>query len=247
MGTLTRVVSSGPSPDPRRSSPSTRSYWSRRTFELAPPQRASSRSEVGRVERRGARPRQPVPVRRRGRSVRCGGSGRQWMRYAGSTDRDLVTGIAATTTPPERGSTCASFPRTDSCRGAPHTHGTVNAACGWRTCRSRWSLRPVLGSEGRTRWCGPPRAASDRAWPSLDDSVLPAGPPGTAVGSCRTPSDCRDFAGRFRSCPAVVTAGLGSSTRSGPLELIDLRSVGVARRIHRRVCGDTVVTRGRSV
>ena len=47
-----------------------------------------------------------------------------------------------------------------------------------------------------------------------DDSVLPAGPPETAAGSCRTPSDWRDFAGRFRTCPAVVTAGLGSSARA---------------------------------
>ena len=52
-GMLTRVVSSGPSPDARRSSQSTSSCWSRRTFEQAPPQRASSGSAVGRVERRG--------------------------------------------------------------------------------------------------------------------------------------------------------------------------------------------------
>ena len=50
---LTRVVSSGPSPDARRSSQSTSSCWSRRTFEQAPPPRASSGSAVGRVERRG--------------------------------------------------------------------------------------------------------------------------------------------------------------------------------------------------
>ena len=52
-GMLTRVVSSGPSPDARRSSQSTSSCWLRRTFEQAPPQRASSGSAVGRVERRG--------------------------------------------------------------------------------------------------------------------------------------------------------------------------------------------------
>jgi len=50
-----------------------------------------------------------------------------------------------------------------------------------------------------------------------DDSVLPPGPPRTAAGSCRTPSDWRDFAGRFRTCPAVVTAGLGSSARAAHL------------------------------
>ena len=31
----------------------------------------------------GARPRQPIPVRRRGRSVRCGGPGRQWDALCG--------------------------------------------------------------------------------------------------------------------------------------------------------------------
>ena len=61
------------------------------------------------------------------------------------------------------------------------------------------------------------RAAKGGVRPGVavtDDSVLPAGPPGAAAGSCRTPSDWGDFAGRFRTCAAVVTAGLGSSARA---------------------------------
>ena len=61
------------------------------------------------------------------------------------------------------------------------------------------------------------RAAKGGVRPGVavtDDSALPAGPPGTAGWSCRAPSDWRDFAGRFRTCLAVVTAGLGSSARA---------------------------------
>ena len=99
MGTLTQVFSSGPSPGPRRSSPSTSSYWSRRTFELALPQRASSRSAVGRVERRG---RGLVSLSRFGDRIDQSVAATlvaSGIRYAGSTERDLVTGIAANDNP----------------------------------------------------------------------------------------------------------------------------------------------------
>ena len=77
-----------------------------------------------------------------------------------------------------------------------------NGECGlWMAnMRSQWNLRPVGGVR--------PGVAV------TDDSVLPAGPPRAAAGSRRTPSDWRDFAGRFRTCAAVVTAGLGSSVRA---------------------------------
>ena len=71
------------------------------------------------------------------------------------------------TGPRARGSTRASNSGTDSCPGAPHTHGTVNAACGWRNMRSQWSLRPALRIGSEDPACGPARAASDRAWPLL--------------------------------------------------------------------------------
>ena len=113
----------GPSPDPRRSSPSTSSYWSRRTFELAPPQRASSRSAVGRVERRG---------RGLGSLSRFGDGVDQsvvaalvasGMRCAGWTERDLVTGIAATTIPPERGWTAHRRPLAQGILRLPRARG----------------------------------------------------------------------------------------------------------------------------
>ena len=96
---------------------------------------------------------------------------------------------------------------------------TRNGECGlWMAnMRSQWSLRPVLRIGSKDPACGPARAGKGGVRPGVavtDDSVLPAGPPRTAAGSCRTPSDWRDFAGRFRTCPAVVTAGLGSSARA---------------------------------
>ena len=77
---------------------------------------------------------------------------------------------------------------------------------------SQWSPRPVLRIGSKDPGCGPARAVPGVA--VTDDSVLPAGPSRTAAGSCRTPSDWRDFAGRFRTCAAVVTAGLGSNARA---------------------------------
>ena len=64
-----------------------------RTFEEAPPQRASLAASNG-----GVRPRQPVPVRRRGRiSLLWRPPLVSGTRRAGSTERDRVTGVAATT------------------------------------------------------------------------------------------------------------------------------------------------------
>ena len=79
-----------------------------------------------------------------------------------------------------------------------------------------FAVEPAARSSDRKQGSGV-RAGKGGVRPGVavtDDSVLPAGPPRTAAGSCRTPSDWRDFAGRFRTCPAVVTAGLGSSARA---------------------------------
>ena len=80
--------------------------------------------------------------------------------------------------------------------------------------RSPWSLRAVLRIGRKDPVCGPARAASDRAWPSLTTASCRPDLRGRRLVRCRTPSDWRNFAGRFRTCPALVTAGLGSSARA---------------------------------
>ena len=151
------------------------------------------------------------------------------------------------TGPRARGSTRASNSGTDSCPGAPHTHGTVNAACGWRNMRSQWSLRPALRIGSKDPACGPARAASDRAWPSL--TIASCRPDLRADGGWFV-SDAFRLAGLRRSVPHLSGGGDGwprVECAGCPLELVDLRGVGVARPIHRRIGGDTVVTRVGSV
>ena len=71
---------------------------------------------------------------------------------------------------------------------------------------------------------------------------------GTQLGSL-----CRDHLRNGRNDGIALLdverdAGEGSTPlRLRPLELVDLRGVGVARPIHRRIGGDTVVTRVGSV
>ena len=82
---------------------------------------------------------------------------------------------------------------------------------------------------------------------AVTDDVLPAGPPRTAAGSV---SDAFRLAGLRRSVPHMSGGGDAwprVECAGCPLELVDLRGVGVARPLHRRIGGDTVVTRVGSV
>ena len=160
-GMLTRVVSSGPSPDARRSSQSTSSCWSRRTFEQAPPQRASSGSAVGRVERRGEA------------SGACRGSAtgsisllwRPWSPVGcgvrGRPDAIASPGSLQRQPPPERGSTPSPRPRCPDChratphaRGSTHRHPSATRAAPSRPARTGVNPGPCAGTP---RLVGPPR------------------------------------------------------------------------------------------
>ena len=160
-GMLTRVVSSGPSPDARRSSQSTSSCWSRRTFEQAPPQRASSGSAVGRVERRGEA------------SGACRGSAtgsisllwRPWSPVGcgvrGRPDAIASPGSLQRQPPPERGSTPSPRPRCPDChratphaRGSTHRHPSATRAAPSRPART--GVNPPRRCAASHRRC-PPR------------------------------------------------------------------------------------------
>ena len=74
----------------------------------------------------GARPRQPVPVRGRGRiSLLWRPAVVSGMRRAGSTERDRVTGVAATT--PRQNGDQPGLVRTSRCPcpGSPHARGST--------------------------------------------------------------------------------------------------------------------------
>ena len=164
---LTRVVSSGPSPDARRSSQSTSSCWSRRTFEQAPPQRASSGSAVGRVERRGEasgacrrsatgsisllwRPWSPVGCGVRGRPDAIASPGSLQRQPPAGTGMKRRRGWEAPRkdgrAPQQRGWTVGRGHERDRVRGSP-AHAGMDP--------SRPCVRSARGRLPRTRGDGP--------------------------------------------------------------------------------------------
>ncbi len=145
------------------------------------------------------------------------------------------------TGPRARGSTRASNSGTDSCPGAPHTHGTVNAACGWRTCVRSGACGPFFGSEGRIRCAG--RQGRRPTGRGRHLRQRPASR--TSADGGWFVSDAFRLAGLRRSVPHLSGGGDGwprVECAGCALELVHPHGVGVARPIHRRIGGDTVVT-----
>ena len=205
---LTRVVSSGPSPEARRSSQSTSSCWSRRTFEQAPQQRASSGSAVGRVESR--RPGAPAAASP-GRAVSALGHLVEEDRAAGG---QLQQPLAVLRRAGERAPRMAPN-SSDSNSSSP----SKAQLTGTNTARPRV---PPHGSPGRSAPCR--------------CRTLPRRPPGTgmrprAVSSPSGPASARS---RRRAAPrraarrrlVRTTTGRRRATSSRVrVELIELRVV----------------------
>ena len=126
----------------------------------------------------GARPREPVAVRRRGRSVCCGGPGRQWDAACGvdrtrSRHRDrcndnpprngglpphpgpgaqIATGLPRTHGGPPTG----TRPRPEPRQAAPHARGSTHLA----DARPRTAGVPPRTHEGRTAGVRPARRST---------------------------------------------------------------------------------------
>ena len=92
--------------------------------------------------------------------------------------------------------------------GTDSTSTTRDRKCSlWAaSTRWQWGIRPVLGSERRTRRCKRPMTVSNPARPSTTRVPRRPDPAGASASSISNAFISRDFASRFYTWPSRVTA-----------------------------------------